>query len=77
MLTIRLTRTGKRNAPAYRIIVKEKRSKRDGSYTDHLGFYNPQTNPATFQIDQKRLEYWQSQGAQLSEGLRKLLASNP
>ena len=76
MLTIRLTRTGKRNAPSYRIVVAERRSKRDSKYTDLLGFYNPQTKPATFQIDQTKLVLWQSQGAQISDGLRKLLSSN-
>ena len=72
MLKIRLSRRGKKHAPTYRIVVKEARSKRDGDYIDDLGWYNPQVKPS-LQIDMKKLKMWQERGAQISDGLSKLL----
>lgn len=71
MLKIRLTRVGKKNAPTYRIVVCETRSKRDGNYVDLLGHYNPYLKQMV--IDQEKLQDWQTKGAQISEGLQKLL----
>lgn len=64
MLKIKLTRTGKRSAPHYRIIVAEAKSKRDGSYLENLGHYIPYTNPATLKLNTKSFDRWLSQGAQ-------------
>lgn len=72
MLKIRLTRTGKRGQPSYRIIVKEAKSKRDGRYTDLLGFYNPLTNPATIKLDKKKYLSWIKKGAQPTNTVRHL-----
>ena len=72
MLKIRLTRTGKRGQPSYRIVVVEARSKRDGKYTDLLGFYNPLTNPATIKLDKKKYDYWLEKGAQPTSTVRNL-----
>ena len=49
--TVRLMRIGKKKNPFYRIIVTDKRKKRDGKYIEKLGFYNPLTNPPTISID--------------------------
>lgn len=76
MLRIRLTRTGRTHAPAYRIIVTEKRSKRDGSYVDLLGHYNPSMNPVQLKIDKKKIEEWVAKGAQMSSAVKQLLAQN-
>ena len=46
MLAISLMRMGAKGKPFYRVVVKEKRSKRDGAYIENLGTYNPMTNPA-------------------------------
>lgn len=73
MVKIRLSRTGKRNAPSYRIVVADSRAKRDGRVIEKLGFYDPKTKPATVKFDQKRLDYWLSQGAQLTEGVKKII----
>lgn len=70
---IRLTRTGKRNAPSYRIVAIDSRKKRDGAPLEILGHYNPSMNPPSFSIDKKRLKYWQSVGAQMTEAVEKLL----
>ena len=66
-------RFGKRNSPTYRIVALDKRKKRDGSYIEKIGTYNPMKKIAEFNVQQERLEYWISRGAQVSEGMRKLL----
>lgn len=64
MLKIRLSRTGKRNQPHYRIIVTEEHSKRDGSYIANLGYYIPYKNPAILKLDTKAYDEWIGKGAQ-------------
>jgi len=71
--TIRLMKFGKRAYPTYRIVVLDKRKKRDGSYLAKVGTYNPHTEPASLTIDDTKLQEWLKKGAQLSEGMRKLL----
>jgi len=61
---IRLRRTGKRNAPAHRIVVADARSPRDGRFIENLGFYDPRRKIVW--IDLERYNYWISQGAQPS-----------
>ena len=71
--TIRLMKFGKRGYPTYRIVVLDKRKKRDGSYLEKVGTYNPHTEPATLLIDDVKLQEWLKKGAQVSEGMRRLL----
>jgi len=68
-------RFGKKGHPSYRIVALDKRKKRDGAYLEKVGIYNPMSNPAQIQINDEKLQYWLSKGAQLSEGIRKLLIS--
>lgn len=70
--TIRLMRFGKKNRPFYRIVVMEKRRKRESSYIEKLGYYNPMTEPITLEVNKERLEYWLTRGAELSKGIKKL-----
>lgn len=72
-VALRLYRLGKKHHPVYRIVAMNKRDKRNGAYVEAIGFYNPMTNPYTFQLDKKRFDYWKSCGATISEGLTKLL----
>lgn len=72
-VTIRLMRFGKKSRPSYRVVVLDKRKKRDGAYLEKIGFYNPMTQPATLQIDKNKFKDWIKKGAQTSEGIRKLL----
>lgn len=72
MVKIRLSRTGKRNAPSYRIVVMDSRSKRDGKEIEEIGFYDPKTKPTTIRFDRNRLDYWVSKGAQMSEAVKKI-----
>lgn len=74
-LKIRLSRAGAKNQPVYRVVVTPQRSKRDGKFVEIIGFYNPRVNPPQVKIDQARLDYWTSCGAQLSDAVRKIIKS--
>lgn len=72
-LAIRFALIGKKKQPVYRIVVVEKRSKRNGQYLDALGYYNKNVKVPEFNIDRKKYEEWIKKGAQPSVGLIKLL----
>ncbi len=76
MLAIRLMRMGAKKRPSYRIVVKEKLSKRDGACLENLGFYNPTRNPAELRLDGERAQYWLERGAQPTETVRRLIKVN-
>ena len=73
MLSIRLTRMGAKKKPFYRIVVTEKRSKRDGRFVESVGYYDPCRNPADVKIDRARMNYWIERGAQPSDTVRSLM----
>ena len=73
MLSIRLTRMGAKKKPFYRIIVTEKRSKRDGRFVESVGYYDPCRNPADIKINRERINYWIERGAQPSDTVRSLI----
>ena len=73
MLSIRLTRMGAKKKPFYRIVVCEKRSKRDGRFVESVGYYNPCRNPADIKINRERIDYWIERGAQPSDTVRSLI----
>lgn len=75
LLRIRLRRVGKRKSPAYRIVVADSRSPRDGAFVEIIGHYNPLTDPMTLSIDGEKALKWIRQGAQPSERVAKLMAS--
>lgn len=79
MLSIRLTRMGAKKKPFYRINVTEKRTKRDGSFVEIVGYYDPCRNPAEVKLNRERLDYWLARGAQPSDTVRSLIkrASKP
>jgi small subunit ribosomal protein S16 len=77
LLSIRLTRRGAKKKPFYRIIVTEKRSKRDGRFVESVGYYDPCRNPADVKLDRERINYWIERGAQPSETVRSLIKRNP
>lgn len=66
-------RTGKKGFPHYRVVVMDKRKKRNGAYIEKIGVYNPLVEPAKLDIEEKKLQEWLLKGAQLSEGMTKLL----
>ena len=69
---IRLTRTGARKQPYYRVVVIEKARRRDGRCLEIVGTYNPRTSPATVDLKRDRIAHWVSQGARLSDTVNKL-----
>jgi small subunit ribosomal protein S16 len=73
-VTIRLARIGKRNAPAYKIVVANTRDKRNGRFLDILGHYNPSHTPALFDIDKDKVSEWKKKGALSTDAVEKLLA---
>ena len=73
MLAIRLMRMGAKKSPSYRVVVKEKLSKRDGAYVENVGFYNPTRNPAEVRLDMERVNYWIARGAQPTDTVRNLI----
>ena len=77
MLGISLMRMGAKKKPFYRIVVKEKRSKRDGKYLENVGTYNPMLNPAEVDLKHERIQYWISVGAKPTETVASLIKHNP
>lgn len=71
-LVIRSARTGKKGERKFRVVVKEKRSRRDGKAIETLGWYE-KGKSGKKQIDKKRYDYWVSQGAQPSVAVEKLI----
>ena len=76
MLAISLMRMGAKGKPYYRVVVKEKRSKRDGKYLEQLGTYNPMVNPAEIKLNQERVQYWVGVGAQPTQTVASLIRKN-
>ena len=71
---IRLQRHGKKGKPFYWVVAADSRSPRDGRYLEKLGVYNPNTNPATVDIDVDGCVKWLGNGAQPSDTARTLLS---
>ncbi|WP_394263278.1 30S ribosomal protein S16 [Trueperella sp.] len=66
---IRLKRFGKIREPHYRVVVVDQKKKRDGRVIEEIGYYNPNTDPSTIDINSERARYWISVGAQPSEAV--------
>ena len=75
MVTIRLTRGGAKKKPFYQVVVADSRRARDGKVIERIGFFNPlaKGQEERLRLDQSRIEYWISQGAQPSERVAKLI----
>ena len=69
---IRLTRMGRKKQPFYRIAVTDSRKRRDGGWIELIGHYNPMTADKTLVVDNERLDYWLSVGAQMSDRVKKI-----
>ena len=71
---IRLQRHGKKGKPFYWVVAADARAKRDGRYLEKLGTYNPNTNPATVDINVDNAVKWLENGAQPTDTARTLLS---
>ncbi len=75
MVIVRLARGGSKKRPFYSINVCDSRCRRDGRFIERIGYYNPMATgqAVRLNVNQERLAYWQSQGAQLSETVARLV----
>ncbi len=69
---IRLKRMGAKKNPFYRIVVADSRAPRDGRFIDEVGTYNPNTNPASIEVDAEKAKKWLATGAQPSDTVRSI-----
>lgn len=76
MLAIKLMRMGAKKSPSYRVVVKEKLSKRDGAYLENIGFYDPRRDPAEIRLDAERVKYWIERGAQPTDTVWRLIKAH-
>lgn len=76
MVRVRLTHVGGRNDPVWRVVVADQRKPRDGRVIETVGRYNPQTDPATIDLDRDRIDHWIAHGAQPTNTVRKLMRSS-
>ncbi len=72
-MMIRLTRTGAKKKPHYRVVIIDKARARDGRFVEIVGHYNPCANPAQIELKSERIEYWLGKGAQPSATVRSFL----
>ncbi len=75
MLTIRLSRIGKKKRPFYRVVVIERTRPRDGRVRELVGTYDPLKKPAEIKLDAERIKYWLGVGAQPSDTVRSFIRS--
>ena len=75
MVVIRLSRGGAKARPFYSIVVADKRARRDGSFIERIGFYNPvaKGNAEGLRLAQDRLAYWQGVGARVSDTVARIV----
>lgn len=71
---IRLQRHGKKGKPFYWVVAADARSKRDGKYLEKIGTYNPNTNPATIDLNLDSAVQWLHNGAQPTDTARAILS---
>jgi small subunit ribosomal protein S16 len=70
---IRLQRGGRKNYAFYSIVIADVRAPRDGKFTEKIGTFNPNTNPATVDLNFERALYWVENGAQPTDTVRNIL----
>ena len=75
MVTIRLARGGSKKRPFYHMTLTDSRNSRNGSFIERVGFFNPIATGAEerLRVDGERIDYWVSQGAQISERVASLI----
>lgn len=71
MLKLRLKRAGKKGSPAYRLVIMESRSRRDGRPIDELGYYDPMTK--NYKFESEKIRKWLDSGIKPTETVLSLL----
>ena len=72
-VTIRLSRTGRKNQPTYKLVVSNTKDKRYGKFVDILGYFNPFDPEKKFSYDKEKFEKWKKQGALVTTAVDKLI----
>ena len=70
---VRMTRSGSKKRPFYRIVAINSDARRDGRPLEFIGYYNPCTNPGTLSIDAEKLNAWIEKGAEMTDTVRTLV----
>lgn len=73
MVVIRLQRRGTKKAPHHRIVVTDRARAQSGRVLETLGYYDPSYDPPKFSLDESRLVFWISSGAQVSQAVYHLV----
>ena len=73
MVAIRLSRTGAKKKPSYRVVVIDKRRARDSRNIEIVGHYNPRPDPIEVVLKRDRIDYWVGVGAQMSDTVKRLV----
>jgi small subunit ribosomal protein S16 len=75
MVVIRLSRAGAKKRPFYHMVVTDSRKRRDGSYIERIGYFNPvaRGQEVRLHLEVEKLSHWQSVGAQLSDRVNALV----
>lgn len=75
MVVIRLSRGGAKKRPFYHMVVTDSRKRRDGSYIERIGYYNPvaRGQEIRLHVDVEKLSQWQQVGAQMSDRVASLI----
>jgi small subunit ribosomal protein S16 len=71
---IRLKKVGRKGQPSFRVVVLDGRKPRDAKVVADLGYYDPKTEPAAFEIDQETALHWLRQGAKPTKAARDILS---
>ena len=72
---MRLQRHGSKKRPFYFVVVADARAPRDGKFIQKIGTYNPQTVPASIQLDRQKALEWLHKGAQPTDTVRRIFLS--
>lgn len=72
MVKIRLKRLGAKKKPVYRVVVADSRSPRNGRFIEEIGVYDPNIEPAKFEVDPEKAKKWLETGAQPTETVARL-----
>lgn len=73
MLSIRLTRMGRRHLPYYRIVVADSRKPRDGRFVEIIGQYDPLKEPEELTVDEEKYNDWVTKGARPTDTVKSLI----
>ncbi len=73
MVKIRLARMGKKKKPFYRVVVADSRTRRDGTFIEIIGTYDPMKEPSEIKVDTEKARSWIGKGAQPTDTVKKLL----